>query len=149
MAWWWLHEKLTHVITTVYLLKKNKSCVNWNNVIFECQKQFFEPLGMTETLQLGFLNYILVQNHFWMNQNIQNSLHTILFAYDHAIMPKTELQHILCILCVICHERNFKISTIKTKSMAFKGNEDNRLEIMTEQRQLLVSCILYKSCWYM
>ena len=73
-----------------------------------------------------------------MNQNIQNSLHTILFAYDHAIMPKTEeFQHILYILCVIRKECNFKISTFKTKIMAFKGNEDNRLKILTEQRQLL------------
>jgi len=31
-----------------------------------------------------------------MNQNIQNCLYTIPFAYDHAIVPKTEeLQHIL------------------------------------------------------
>lgn len=73
-----------------------------------------------------------------MNKNIQNSLHTILFAYDHAIMPNTEeLQHILYILHVISKESNFKISTIKTKIMAFKGNEDNRLEIVTEERQLL------------
>jgi hypothetical protein len=53
-------------------------------------------------------------------------------------MPNTEeLQHILYILHVISKESNFKISTIKTKIMAFKGNEDNRLEIVTEERQLL------------
>jgi hypothetical protein len=53
-------------------------------------------------------------------------------------MPKTEeLQHILYILHVICKECNFKMSTFKTKIMAFKGNEDNRLKILTEQRQLL------------
>jgi hypothetical protein len=61
-------------------------------------------------------------------------------------MPETEeLQHILYILHVICKECNFKISTVKTKIMAFKGNEDNRLDIVTEQRQLLVSCSLRKS----
>ena len=80
-----------------------------------------------------------------MNQNIQNILHTILFDYDHTIIAKTELQHVLYILRVICKERNFKISTIKTKIMAFKGREDNRLDIVTEQRQLLVSCTLHKS----
>ena len=61
-----------------------------------------------------------------------------MFAYDHAIMPKTEeLQHILYILRVIRKEGNFKISIFKTKIMAFKGNEDNRLKILTKQRQLL------------
>jgi len=80
-----------------------------------------------------------------MNQNIQNTPHTILFDYDRAIMPKTELQHILYMLRIICKEHNFKISTINTKIMAFKGREDNRLDIVTEQRQLLESCILHKS----
>ena len=60
-------------------------------------------------------------------------------------MPKTELQHILDILRVTCKEHNFKISTINTKIMAFKGRVDNRLDIVTEQRQLLESCILHKS----
>jgi hypothetical protein len=68
-----------------------------------------------------------------MNQNI---IDTILFADDQAVIVKTEddLQRTLYKISMTCKEYNLKISAVKTKVMAFKGNEHLRAKIMIDNK---------------